>query len=134
MSGRALLLTQLVEQRLGLIQIGRVEAFGEPAVDRCEEVAGRIGLTLRFQGHKWRRISSLHCPLYRVVQPIQWVSQGTQLDRIARERREHICRPRIYSSSILRDATCPGGASGGRVLLGELDGRSAIDSGRSRPN
>ena len=31
---------QLAEQRLGLVQIERVEAFGEPAVDRCEKIAG----------------------------------------------------------------------------------------------
>src|SRR5262245_42305543 len=31
---------QLVEQRLRLLQIGGIEALGEPAVDRCEEVAG----------------------------------------------------------------------------------------------
>ena len=32
--------SQLVEQRLRLFQIGGVEAFGEPAVDRREEIAG----------------------------------------------------------------------------------------------
>src|ERR1700731_1158037 len=31
---------QFVEQRLCVFQIGGVEAFGEPAVDRGEEVAG----------------------------------------------------------------------------------------------
>src|SRR5689334_18059985 len=31
--------SQLVEQRLCLFEIGRVEAFGEPAVDRREQVA-----------------------------------------------------------------------------------------------
>jgi len=31
---------QLLQQRLCLLQIGRVKAFGEPAVDRGEEVAG----------------------------------------------------------------------------------------------
>src|SRR5437764_3463100 len=31
---------QFVEQRLRLFEIGRVEAFGEPAVDRREKVAG----------------------------------------------------------------------------------------------
>jgi L-alanine-DL-glutamate epimerase-like enolase superfamily enzyme len=40
--GYLLLLTQLVEQRLRLSQVGRVEAFGKPAVDRCEEMAGLI--------------------------------------------------------------------------------------------
>jgi hypothetical protein len=32
------------EQRLGLFQIERVEAFGEPAVDRSEKLAGLIRL------------------------------------------------------------------------------------------
>ena len=37
---------QLVEQRLRLLQIERVEAFSEPAVDRSEKIAGLIRLTL----------------------------------------------------------------------------------------
>jgi hypothetical protein len=37
---------QLVEQRLGLLQIARVEAFSEPAVDRSEKIAGFIPLPL----------------------------------------------------------------------------------------
>ena len=32
--------SQLVEQRLCVFEIGRVEAFGEPAIDRCQQVAG----------------------------------------------------------------------------------------------
>src|SRR5215467_14354986 len=31
---------QLVEQRLGLLQHRRVEAFGEPVVDRRQQIAG----------------------------------------------------------------------------------------------
>src|SRR6266851_902942 len=31
---------ELIEQRLRLFQIGRVEALGEPAVERCEKIAG----------------------------------------------------------------------------------------------
>jgi hypothetical protein len=34
---------QLVQQGLGVLQVGRVEALGEPAVDRCEEVV-RLGV------------------------------------------------------------------------------------------
>jgi hypothetical protein len=30
---------QLLEQRLGLLKIERIEAFGEPAVDRSEKIA-----------------------------------------------------------------------------------------------
>jgi len=37
---------QLVEQRLGLLQIERVEAFGEPAVDRREQLARFVPLAL----------------------------------------------------------------------------------------
>ena len=33
-------LTQLIEQRLCLLQIGSIESLGEPAVDRGEKVAG----------------------------------------------------------------------------------------------
>jgi hypothetical protein len=35
---------KLVEQRLSLFQIERVEAFGEPPVDRSEEIAGFTAL------------------------------------------------------------------------------------------
>ena len=35
---------QLLQQGLGLLQIKRVEAFGEPAVDRSEKVTGLIPL------------------------------------------------------------------------------------------
>ena len=37
---------QLIEQSLGLLQIERVEAFGEPAVDRREQSAGLRVLAL----------------------------------------------------------------------------------------
>src|SRR5215472_10331833 len=39
-------LPQLVEQRLRLDEVARVEAFGEPAVDGREEVAGSGALAL----------------------------------------------------------------------------------------
>ena len=37
---------QLVEQRLGLLQVERVEAFGEPAEDRSQKFAGLVPLAL----------------------------------------------------------------------------------------
>jgi hypothetical protein len=37
---------QLIEQRLSLLQIEGVEAFGEPAVDRSEKVASFVPLAL----------------------------------------------------------------------------------------
>jgi hypothetical protein len=37
---------QLVEQRLGVLQIERVEAFGEPAIDRSEQFANLLRLPL----------------------------------------------------------------------------------------
>src|SRR5271157_1229456 len=39
-------LCQRVQQRLGFNQIARVEAFGEPGVERGEEGAGRVALAL----------------------------------------------------------------------------------------
>jgi hypothetical protein len=39
-SGYGSLSPQLVEQRLRLPQIGRAEPFGEPAVDRDEQIVG----------------------------------------------------------------------------------------------
>ena len=39
--------SQLVEQRLRLFQIERVEAFGEPAVDRSEKIASLIPWAIR---------------------------------------------------------------------------------------
>jgi hypothetical protein len=38
--------SQRVEQNFGLLQVERVEPFGEPAVDRREEIAGRVPLAL----------------------------------------------------------------------------------------
>ena len=35
-----------MEQGLGLLQIRRIEAFGEPAVDRSEKIAGLIPFAL----------------------------------------------------------------------------------------
>src|SRR5262249_23634680 len=43
---RARLRRQLVERRLGLFQIARVEAFGEPPIDRSEKIASLIALSL----------------------------------------------------------------------------------------
>ena len=37
---------QLVEQRLGLLQIERIEGLGEPAVDRREKIVGLVSLAL----------------------------------------------------------------------------------------
>ena len=37
---------QFLEQDLGLLQVERVKAFGEPAIDRGEEIASRITLAL----------------------------------------------------------------------------------------
>jgi len=42
----SLSVVQLGEQRLGLLQIERVEAFGEPAVDRREQLASLLRLPL----------------------------------------------------------------------------------------
>src|SRR6516225_7322510 len=39
-------IAQLVEQRFGTLQIGGVEALGEPAVDRGEKIARLGGLAL----------------------------------------------------------------------------------------
>jgi enoyl-CoA hydratase/carnithine racemase len=44
--GTSLIVLQLVEQSLGLLEIARVEAFGEPVVDRREKIAGLIALAL----------------------------------------------------------------------------------------
>ena len=38
--------SKLVEHRLSLLQIERVEAFGEPAVDRSEQFASLLRLAL----------------------------------------------------------------------------------------
>src|SRR5215831_14786292 len=47
MSGRETFLpTKFVEQCLGVLQNGRIEPLGEPAVDRGEEIAGCIAFAL----------------------------------------------------------------------------------------
>ena len=33
-------LRQRLQQRLGLLEVSRIKALGEPAVDRCKEVMG----------------------------------------------------------------------------------------------
>ena len=40
------LLTCLVEQRLGLFQVGRIEPLLEPAIDGCEECTGLVAPAL----------------------------------------------------------------------------------------
>jgi hypothetical protein len=40
-------LRQLIQQRLGLLQIERVEAFGEPAVNRSQQFASLLRFALR---------------------------------------------------------------------------------------
>jgi hypothetical protein len=37
---------QLIQQRLGLLQVRRIETFGEPTVDWCEQIAGFRALAL----------------------------------------------------------------------------------------
>jgi hypothetical protein len=37
---------QLIEQRFSLLQVERIEALGEPAVERSEKIAGLIPLAL----------------------------------------------------------------------------------------
>ena len=37
---------QLVEQRLGFLQVESVESFGEPTIDRSEKIVGLISLSL----------------------------------------------------------------------------------------
>jgi hypothetical protein len=55
-----------VEQRLSLFQIERVEAFGEPAVDRSEKLAGLVPLSLIAQSrcllfsHDRQRLPEIH--------------------------------------------------------------------------
>jgi hypothetical protein len=44
--GEGLASRQFIEQSLGLFQVERVEAFGEPAVDRGEKVAGLLSFAL----------------------------------------------------------------------------------------
>ena len=41
-SWRRLSGVQLVEQRLGLLQIERVKTLGEPAINRSEKIAGLL--------------------------------------------------------------------------------------------
>ena len=48
--------SQCIEQRLGLFEIGGVEAFGEPAIDRCQQIAGFGGSAL--PAHQIRETST----------------------------------------------------------------------------
>jgi hypothetical protein len=44
---------QLVEQRLGVLQIGGLEALGEPAVDRREGARRQVGKILERLSSSW---------------------------------------------------------------------------------
>jgi hypothetical protein len=48
-------LRQLLQQRLHLLQIERVEALGELAIDWSEKIAGLIPLALTASDHTHRR-------------------------------------------------------------------------------
>src|SRR5262245_28555968 len=37
---------QLLQQRLGLLEVSRVKALGEPAIDRCQQLVGLGALAL----------------------------------------------------------------------------------------
>ena len=39
-------LRELLQQRLGLLQVERIEALGEPAIDRGEKIVGLLPLAL----------------------------------------------------------------------------------------
>src|SRR5271155_4828991 len=53
---------QLVEQRLGVLQVGGVEAFGEPVVDVGEHRARLVALALlREQPREARRSAQFEC-------------------------------------------------------------------------
>ena len=54
--GNSLSRMQLIEQRLSLLQVERVETLGEPAVDRSEEIAS----LLRLPRSRQRRVEP-HC-------------------------------------------------------------------------
>ena len=56
---------QLVEQRLGLLQIGRVEAFGEPPIDRSEQLASLLRPASRQS--RARRTSKLEAPRFLLL-------------------------------------------------------------------
>ena len=44
--GTLVLSPELFQQRFGLLEVGRVKALGEPAIDRCQERAGFDPLAL----------------------------------------------------------------------------------------
>jgi hypothetical protein len=39
-------LGQFLQQLLGVLQVGRIKALGEPAVDRCQEIVSGFSLAL----------------------------------------------------------------------------------------
>src|SRR5215211_7677084 len=68
---------KLVEQRLSFLQIGRVEALGEPAVDLREHIASLLALTLlapetgeaRGGAQLQRLRSHFRCGMERLLEP-----------------------------------------------------------------
>jgi len=84
-------LRQFVEQSPGLLQIGRVEALGEPAVDRHERVAGSGAFSLvaphprharrRAQLERFLRSRATSVVLHRSPdpEPVAFLAAGTWL-------------------------------------------------------
>jgi hypothetical protein len=60
---------QFIEHSLGLLQIERAKAFGEPAIDRNEKIAGLIRLVLiapePCHAHRSAQLPGLRLVLYR---------------------------------------------------------------------
>jgi hypothetical protein len=55
---------QLIEQRLRLFQVERIEPLGKPAVDRIEKLAGLIPLVLIAPQEEALRLSRVSCPQF----------------------------------------------------------------------
>ena len=83
---------QLVEQRLGLLQVERVEAFGEPAIDRSEKIAGLMLAPLFDRGDR----------LLEQLQPLQATQQlrpSLGRDRLTQDRAARFPRPPASSGN-----------------------------------
>ena len=93
---------QLIEQRLGLFLDRRVAFFGEPAVDRREEISSRSRLNTR---RKFSRRPSARCRFRNLPAVSKALPLGSAL-------RPQAVTPIVFSSAIMTSSNVTGWKTG----------------------
>jgi hypothetical protein len=86
---------QLIEQRLGLLQIERVETLGKPPIDRSEQFASLLWLTLIPQEpHHAHRRAQLKTPRFCCCAMAMAVRKASSTGQMSSEPDAHYLRSR----------------------------------------